>query len=73
MYLSAQDHDAARTARQTLHDMLRAVPCEPFDTDPEYEPPAASDDEQGYDDASASAPADETNDGDTKATKPTSS
>lgn len=63
MYLSAQDHDAARTARQTLHDVLRAVPCEPFDTDPEYEPPAVSDDgEQGDDDANASASADETGD-----------
>ena len=63
MYLSTQDHDAARTARQTLHDVLRAVPCEPFDTDPEYEPPAVSDDgEQGDDDANANASADETGD-----------
>lgn len=72
MYLSAQDHEADRTARQTLHDVLRAVPCEPFDTDPEYEPPAASDDDkQGDDEASVSISADDTNDKDTKATKPT--
>ena len=72
MYLSAQDHEAARTARQTLHDVLCAVPCEPFDTDLEYEPAAASDDDkQSENDASVSVSADKTKDGNTNPTKPT--
>lgn len=38
MYLSAQDHEAARAARQKLYDVLNITPpCEPFNTDPEYE------------------------------------